>query len=434
MNSVSEQSQAKLSPFGNLFAFSKDDYFLTNYERYAPACWSAERVESTFEPKDDEVKLNTSYDLLTGTAITYRVPAIELTPANRDKYRFRFAEGFQHRLLQRGTIGDVKNPISTVTPFIGRAIEQTFVPHERRQHSPDAEVVFNRLGCWSASHKSSEFTVTQHWPFSINSGKAIEIFRFANKGISFRGNYNLKLSSYIQIQQRREDNTWVDVPNITEVLCKSLFSEYHTVDQAAVVAVNCSYKIISDEERQERNTSNTAHIYHAIELPLGNAIEAKEAEHLRSLVNTGMTVLTVFGAENITLKSANYTGSYTDNPRDGNKGSTVIAKASISHTFGDSTDTVFDATPHLLSSHLFTRHLAAAPDTSGIYAYSFVDRFIDGVFMGGCYTKGCKTNLSLDFRSVDTPKYPTQSFSLQVMILTIKNITYNDGGYTITNE
>lgn len=432
---MSEQSQAKLSPFGNLFSFNKNDYFLTNYERYAPACWSTERIESTCAPKDDEVKLNTSYDLLTGTAITYSVPAIELTQANSEKYRFRFAEGFQHRLLQRGTIGDVKNPISVVTPFVGRAIEQTFVSREHRQHSPDADVVFDRLSAWSSSHKSSEFTVTQHWPFTINSGKAIEVFRFANKGISFRGNYNLNLSSYIQIQQRQEDNTWVDVPTITDKLCKSLFSEYHTIDQATVVAVNCSYKIISEEERQERSASNTAHVYHAIELPLGNAIEAKEAEHPRSLVNTGMTILTVFGAENITLKSANYTGSYTDNPRDGSKGSTVIAKASISHTFGDSTDVVFDAAPHLLSSHLFTRHLAAVPDVSGIYAYSFIDRFIDGVFMGGCYTKGCKTNLTFNFRSVDTSKYPTQSFSLQVMILTIKNLTYTaDGGYVITNE
>jgi len=407
--------------FGNIGSDNADAYF-THFENYDPTCWSdlvvremvqggpvgegVKNLKFTFKPSFE-------YDLLTSIVAHFKTPSLAIKEEYAENYRFRFANHLARRISPAAVFGDAATTVYNKRKFSSIALEQVFIPEERCNKNTSNTKERENTVKWDTEKERCKIVSQELWPFSLEPGKALELFRFEDKCM-FTYEFDLKVKHHIHIQELVEDEDeegtyrWTDCKVDTE-LCEKIFKNFHK--KFEVFRLFASLCNITMEEKKKRLQKTHLWIYDTIEFKNKNPISPSDIVEL-AISNQGLTTLVMYGAENVSGNDMNYIDSFTNDYKNPQRGNIPLEHASLKHCPGVDSYIFQDLSPELLSSELFTRNLNAIPRLPGIFAYSFVRSHEVGEFMGGCYTQGCNSILTCTLasgakkgRKRDTSKY-----------------------------
>jgi hypothetical protein len=401
----------------------------------ASKCFRALGRSGDADAGEDTVKVRYTpdyeFDLLESMHIYLQTPALALHDQYVQTHRFRFADDLCRNIVNEATFSDGKEIFQTLRRFSSLILEQFFVEETRRHQNVSSINERQEVYQWSTAKRACNLEAAECWPFALEPSKALELFRFkksaqiTHKETSrFTYEFILNVWRHLQIQQRIEGK-WIDLKP-TDKLCSELFVNFtkkFELPQLYAAVVN-----ITETEKSRRLETNFTFIFSTFEFQMKNKCKP-DKEKAISISNPALTTFVAFGVQNVTGVDMNYSDSYTGSYNNPQSNVLPIKNASVVHTLNEqNVSYVFEKLPPLLlSSDMLTRDHNARPDKHGLYGVSFAGTHYKGRFGGGCYTKGCKTQVRCVLEDAQVLN-PGSWYIIRVCCLTLRKLTYQADG------
>jgi len=353
---------------------NKDDEITSNsYREFNKSTFYVpidEKLEATHTDKTSSFKIKVSYDELLYLNCRLELPTLKVKEEYKDTVKIAWSHNLGHNIIRSARLildGKEYQKFDKVDLDIFFQYE---VANDKKQLYKERIGSIPMLEDWSNHLPRHRLNIPQPFYFCKDISQNIPLKVFNVKEASFIYEFTLDISKLLRISIfSSKTSTWQELRNPTKTKIEQLINGLNTGAILPYPELNARYIILTDEERNWRNSCLSKQVYYIdqmIDSSPANHIPIFQTTEAKLICNTPCRKI-YWLAENISCKEYNIHSNYTTNAKDFCMGWNPCASATLK--YGQITR--FNFEQDFFTQQSSDKHSIGSPVETGYNMYSF---------------------------------------------------------------
>jgi hypothetical protein len=355
-------------------ANNKDDEITSNsYREFNKSTFYIpidEKLEATHTDKTSNFKIKVSYDELLYLNCRMELPTLRVKEEYRDTVKIAWCHNLGHNMIRSARLildGKEYQKFDKIDLDIFLQYE---VSNDRKEHYKQRIGSLPMLEDWTNHLPRYRLNIPQPFYFCKDISQNIPLRVFNVKEAYFVYEFVLDIWKLLRVSiLSSKTNTWQELRNPSKSKIEQLVNGLNTSATLPYPELNARYIILTDEERNWRNSCLSKQVYYIdqmVDSSPNNLVPIHQTVETKLVCNSPCRKI-YWLAENITGREYNISSNYTTNSRDHLNGWNPCASATMK--YGQITR--FHYEQDFFTQHTPDKHSLGTPVETGYNMYSF---------------------------------------------------------------
>jgi hypothetical protein len=355
-------------------ANNKDDEITSNSYRefnkstfYIPV---DEKLEATHTDKTSNFKIKVSYDELLYLNCRMELPTLRVKDEYRDTVKIAWCHNLGHNMIRSARLILDGKEYQKFDKIDLDLFLQYEVSNDRKEHYKQRIGSTPMLEDWTNHLPRYRLNIPQPFYFCKDISQNIPLRVFNVKEAYFVYEFVLDIWKLLRISiLSSKTNTWQELRNPSKSKIEQLVNGFNTSATLPYPELNARYIILTDEERNWRNSCLSKQVYYIdqmVDSSPTNLVPIHQTVETKLVCNSPCRKI-YWLAENISGREYNISSNYTTNARDNLNGWNPCASATMK--YGQITR--FHYEQDFFTQHTPDKHSLGTPVEVGYNMYSF---------------------------------------------------------------